>query len=107
MPVMIENVLVYTLREVAKETGLTAQSIRSYANAGRIRYVKLGAAYVFSDKSVREFIAARHRANWQAYKKATQGSSGKETTEQNGEKPSGSGKGALQRIREQMRQRNS
>lgn len=56
MPVTIENVVVYSLLEVADLLGVNAGTVRHYVRGGRIRSVKIAGTILFSSKAVEEFM---------------------------------------------------
>lgn len=47
---------VYTVQEVAEILGLTPQSVRAYIRKGRLKAVKLGAAYIIAEENIKDFI---------------------------------------------------
>jgi excisionase family DNA binding protein len=56
MPVKIEGITLYNIREVAKNLSVTPQTIRKFIKTGELGAMRVGRPYLISDSSLREFL---------------------------------------------------
>jgi excisionase family DNA binding protein len=56
MPIIIDDITVYSLSEIADLTGISLQTIRGYARKGVLKAVKVGTRLYVHEKDVKQIF---------------------------------------------------
>lgn len=57
MPIEIEGIKLYTIREIAEALNVTPQSIRLWIKDGKLKAQRIGRPMLITEKNLREFLS--------------------------------------------------
>ena len=56
MPTVIEDIIFYTIQEVAKALRVTPQTIRAWVKQGKLKAQRIGKPILITEDSLKEFL---------------------------------------------------